>query len=170
MGILASHSSTRRQPRALVVWGTWLISLLMFFSVAGDWDPYYLAMLAPAVAALVGVGVVTLWDDYWNPGWRGLAIAPDACTAEVQRDGTPIFSPIIRTGATGWRPQSFCLVFSRSRKLPSRTPEASVEDQWLSAGRDKRRGSVPSSSPRRSGLPLRSGMAPKPDRRRLVLK
>jgi 4-amino-4-deoxy-L-arabinose transferase-like glycosyltransferase len=54
-----------------VVWGTWLISLLMFFSVAGDWDPYYLAMLAPALAALVGVGVVALWHDYRSPGWRG---------------------------------------------------------------------------------------------------
>jgi 4-amino-4-deoxy-L-arabinose transferase-like glycosyltransferase len=43
----------------------------VFFSVAGDWDPYYLAMLAPAVAALVGVGMVALWDDYRGPGWRG---------------------------------------------------------------------------------------------------
>ena len=60
-----------RQQQALVLWGTWLISLLMFFSVAGDWDPHYLAMLAPAVGALVGVGVVTLWDDYRSPGWRG---------------------------------------------------------------------------------------------------
>jgi 4-amino-4-deoxy-L-arabinose transferase-like glycosyltransferase len=43
----------------------------VFFSVIGDWDPYYLAMLAPAVAVLVGVGVVALWDDYRSPGWRG---------------------------------------------------------------------------------------------------
>jgi 4-amino-4-deoxy-L-arabinose transferase-like glycosyltransferase len=60
-----------RQQQALVLWGTWLISLLMFFSVAGDWDPHYLAMLAPAVAALFGAGVVALWDDYQGPGWRG---------------------------------------------------------------------------------------------------
>ena len=62
---------SRKEDQALVLWGTWLISLVVFFSVAGDWDPYYLAMLAPAVAALVGVGVVALWDDYRNPGWRG---------------------------------------------------------------------------------------------------
>jgi 4-amino-4-deoxy-L-arabinose transferase-like glycosyltransferase len=60
-----------RQQQALVLWGTWLISLVVFFSVAGDWDPHYLAMLAPAVAALVGVGVVALWDDYRSAGWRG---------------------------------------------------------------------------------------------------
>jgi 4-amino-4-deoxy-L-arabinose transferase-like glycosyltransferase len=60
-----------RQQQALVLWGTWLISLVVFFSVAGDWDPHYLAMLAPAVGALVGVGVMALWDDYRSPGWRG---------------------------------------------------------------------------------------------------
>src|SRR5215207_5051280 len=59
------------QHQALVLWGTWLISLVVFFSVVGDWDPYYLAMLAPAVAALVGAGVVALWDDYRGQGWRG---------------------------------------------------------------------------------------------------
>ena len=75
---VASGEGWRRHPRlpigrqgqGLVLWGTWLMTGVAFFSVAGDWDPYYLAMLAPAVAALVGVGVVALWDDYRGPGWR----------------------------------------------------------------------------------------------------
>jgi 4-amino-4-deoxy-L-arabinose transferase-like glycosyltransferase len=62
---------SRKEDQALLLWGTWLISLVVFFSVAGDWDPYYLEMLAPAVAALVGTGVVALWDDYLSPGWVG---------------------------------------------------------------------------------------------------
>src|SRR5215217_4201158 len=62
---------SRKEDQALLLWGTWLISLVVFFSFAGDWDPYYLAMLAPAVAALVGVGVVALWDDYRSQGRRG---------------------------------------------------------------------------------------------------
>jgi len=70
--VVASWQSWKRRPclplnrqqQALVLWGTWFMSLVVFFSVAGDWDPYYLAMLAPAVAALVGVGVVALWHDY----------------------------------------------------------------------------------------------------------
>src|SRR5215217_7803233 len=45
-----SLSILNRQQQALLLWGTWLISLVVFFSFAGDWDPYYLAMLAPAVA------------------------------------------------------------------------------------------------------------------------
>jgi 4-amino-4-deoxy-L-arabinose transferase-like glycosyltransferase len=60
-----------RRDQALVLWGTWLVSGVVFFSVAGDWDPYYLTMLAPAVAALVGAGVVALWDEYRDPGWLG---------------------------------------------------------------------------------------------------
>src|SRR5215208_2168985 len=60
-----------RQQQALLLWGTWFMSLVVFFSVAGDWDPFYLAMLAPAVAALVGAGVMALWDDYRIPGQRG---------------------------------------------------------------------------------------------------
>ena len=61
----------RKEDKALVLWGTWLVSLVVFFSVAGDWDPHYLAMLAPPVAAMAGVGVVALWHDYRSPGWRG---------------------------------------------------------------------------------------------------
>ena len=57
----------------------------MFFSVAGFYHPYYLVMLAPAVAALSGIAVVTLWRDYRRGGWRAwllpLAIA---CVAAVQ--------------------------------------------------------------------------------------
>ena len=76
---LASWQAWRRRPsipicrrdQGLVLWGTWLVTGVAFFSVAGDWDPYYLAMLAPAVAALTGVGMVALWDDYRGPGWRG---------------------------------------------------------------------------------------------------
>jgi 4-amino-4-deoxy-L-arabinose transferase-like glycosyltransferase len=62
---------SRKEDQSLVLWGTWLTSLVVFFSVAGDWDPYYLDMLSPAVAALVGAGAVALWDDYRSPGWRG---------------------------------------------------------------------------------------------------
>jgi 4-amino-4-deoxy-L-arabinose transferase-like glycosyltransferase len=42
-----------------------------FFGVAGMFHHYYLVMLAPAIAALVAIGVTTLWKDYRSPGWRG---------------------------------------------------------------------------------------------------
>ena len=60
-----------RRQQALVLWGTWLLNLLAFFSDAHFFHLYYLSMLAPAIAALVGAGVVTLWQDYVRRGWRG---------------------------------------------------------------------------------------------------
>jgi 4-amino-4-deoxy-L-arabinose transferase-like glycosyltransferase len=59
-----------RRQQALALWGTWFITEWVFFSIAGDWDPHYLAVFAPAVAALVGIGVVALWTAYRSPGWQ----------------------------------------------------------------------------------------------------
>ncbi len=60
-----------RQQQALLLWGMWLLTQVVFFSVAGFWHRYYLVMLSPAIAALVGAGVVALWDDYRHRRWRG---------------------------------------------------------------------------------------------------
>ena len=59
------------QHAALVMWGTWLFTAAAYFSISGYGHRHYLVMLAPAVAALVGIGVVALWKDYRSPGWRG---------------------------------------------------------------------------------------------------
>jgi 4-amino-4-deoxy-L-arabinose transferase-like glycosyltransferase len=47
--------------RQLVLWGVWLAVVAAFFSVAGFFNPYYLITLAPAAAALAGIGAVALW-------------------------------------------------------------------------------------------------------------
>jgi 4-amino-4-deoxy-L-arabinose transferase-like glycosyltransferase len=77
VGLLVAGSQRRlrlplgRRQGALVLWGMWLLTMYGFFSVAGMFHRYYLVMLAPAIAALVGIGVTALWKDYRNPGWRG---------------------------------------------------------------------------------------------------
>jgi 4-amino-4-deoxy-L-arabinose transferase-like glycosyltransferase len=53
----------RREYLALVLWGAWLVTAGVFFSVARFYHLYYLIMLAPAVTALAGIGVVALWND-----------------------------------------------------------------------------------------------------------
>ncbi len=59
---------TRRAPRtdrtraALILWGTWLIITAAVFSFgSGVIHSYYTVALAPAVAALVAIGGLTLW-------------------------------------------------------------------------------------------------------------
>ncbi|HET7035134.1 MAG TPA: glycosyltransferase family 39 protein [Thermomicrobiaceae bacterium] len=59
------------RQRQLVLWGGWLLTGVVFFSVAGFFHSYYLVMLAPPLAALTGAGLVSLWDDYRRGDWRG---------------------------------------------------------------------------------------------------
>ncbi len=65
------HLPLNRQQQALVLWGTWLFTMLVFFSTAHFFHLYYLSMLSPAIAALSGAGVVTMWQNYVHRGWRG---------------------------------------------------------------------------------------------------
>jgi 4-amino-4-deoxy-L-arabinose transferase-like glycosyltransferase len=76
VGLLASWRVRPRLPldrrqAALVLWGMWFLTVATYLSVAEGGHRYYTVMLAPAVAALVGVGVAALWKDYRSPGWRG---------------------------------------------------------------------------------------------------
>lgn len=60
---------TRRRPRtdpartALILWGGWLVVTAAVFSFArGIVHPYYTVALAPAIAALIGIGAELLWQ------------------------------------------------------------------------------------------------------------
>jgi 4-amino-4-deoxy-L-arabinose transferase-like glycosyltransferase len=94
----------RRAPRTdarragYVLWGTWLLTHALVFSfMSGIVHPYYSVILAPAIGALVGAGVVDLW------AWRsrsvvggvvlGAAVAITAILASVLLARTPEFVP-----------------------------------------------------------------------------
>ncbi len=62
--------ATRRAPRtdgrraAVLIWGTWLVVTGLVFSYAqGIIHPYYTVALAPAIGALVGIGVTWAWGQ-----------------------------------------------------------------------------------------------------------
>jgi len=49
--------------KALILWGGWLLTCVVFFSmVSGIFHAYYAIMLAPALGAMVGVGFAQLWS------------------------------------------------------------------------------------------------------------
>jgi 4-amino-4-deoxy-L-arabinose transferase-like glycosyltransferase len=55
--------------KALVLWGGWLLTCLVFFStISGIFHAYYAIMLVPALAAMVGTGFTL----FWNSGSRGM--------------------------------------------------------------------------------------------------
>lgn len=62
------------QHQALTLWGGWLLTGGVFFSMAGFFHEYYLSMLVPALAALVAIGVVTLWRLRERRPWLAIAL------------------------------------------------------------------------------------------------
>jgi len=68
IGVIAVGPRLRRpldaRHAALVLWGGWLLTCVIFFSAAGLFHAYYMIMLAPPLAALIGAGTVALWDLY----------------------------------------------------------------------------------------------------------
>jgi len=94
---------TRRAPRAdalraaALVWGGWLVVTGLTFSLmAGIIHPYYVVVLAPPIAALVGLGGALAWRDRAQLGARLLlagGVAMTAAWAFVLLRRTPSWQP-----------------------------------------------------------------------------
>jgi len=66
----------------LVMWGVWLLTFGLLFSVGGVAHTAYVASLAPAVAALSALGIVVFWRAYQRGGRQAWAL-PIAVAAEL---------------------------------------------------------------------------------------
>jgi 4-amino-4-deoxy-L-arabinose transferase-like glycosyltransferase len=107
VGLAAGLWLTRRAPRtdvrraALVLFGVWaLVHIGIFSSQKGIFHPYYVSALAPAVAALAGIGVVVL-SQQARRSWAGAAllaatIAGTAWLAVTLLGRTADFAPALR--------------------------------------------------------------------------
>jgi 4-amino-4-deoxy-L-arabinose transferase-like glycosyltransferase len=94
---------TRRAPRTdrsralLVVWGGWLlVTALTFSEMKGIFHQYYTVALAPAIAAIVGVGAASLW--------RGRRHLPAALTLAGTVALTAIWSFVLLARSGDWHP------------------------------------------------------------------
>src|SRR3989440_554213 len=65
-----------RKQQSLLLWGMWLLTMGIFFSVATFFHQYYFTVMAPAIAALFGIGVVTMWQDFRRGGGGGVGFPP----------------------------------------------------------------------------------------------
>ncbi|TFV89934.1 glycosyltransferase family 39 protein [Blastococcus sp. CT_GayMR16] len=66
---------TDRRRAALLLWGGWLVVTAAVFSLmAGIFHAYYTVALAPAIAALVGIGGGLLWQRRAS-GWARIVLA-----------------------------------------------------------------------------------------------
>ncbi|QDG61096.1 glycosyltransferase family 39 protein [Pseudarthrobacter sp. NIBRBAC000502771] len=94
---------TRREVRtspgraALILWGGWLLVTAGVFSfMSGIVHPYYSVALAPAIAALIGIGAVELW--------RGRAYWTARIVLAVTVLGTSIWSAVLLGRDAEWLP------------------------------------------------------------------
>jgi len=78
-GIAAwQHGGAGGARRDLLLWAGWALSYGIVFSAAGGlFHAYYLVLLAPALAALAGIGAAALYSSY-RQGGRAALVLPGA--------------------------------------------------------------------------------------------
>ncbi|WP_031408947.1 glycosyltransferase family 39 protein [Geobacillus vulcani] len=111
----------RRQMTAfhqfLLFWFAWLGPMLVFFSIAGFYHRYYLSMLAPAIAVLVGAGGAMLallasserWTRWLFPAALVATYAFEVWTAWQYRSS---FSPVWPLAVGFYGSAMVCLWFA----------------------------------------------------------
>ena len=91
----APRTDSRRA--AYVVWGGWLLATMVTFSfMAGIFHEYYTVALAPAIAAIVGMGVGEAWEH------RGRSIGSVTLAAATAAAATWSFILLSRTDWQNW--------------------------------------------------------------------
>lgn len=103
-GLVAVGRAPRTDPRraALITWGSWLLVTGATFSfMAGIFHAYYTVALAPAIAALVGIGGGLLWQRraaVWARTVLALALAGTGVWSFVLLGRSADFLPWLRWG------------------------------------------------------------------------
>lgn len=60
-----------KRKQALVLWFMWFLPEFVYFSFnTGLFHSYYLTMMAAPIAALTGIGTITMWEMYKEGGWK----------------------------------------------------------------------------------------------------
>ncbi len=95
--------AARRAPRtdplraAVIIWGGWLLVTAAVFSfMNGIVHPYYTVALAPAIAALVGIGGHLLWQNRSRPPWATASAGAVLVTS--------VLACVLLSRSDGWLP------------------------------------------------------------------
>jgi 4-amino-4-deoxy-L-arabinose transferase-like glycosyltransferase len=90
----------RGQRAQALIWLSWLaVTGLVFSFSEGIIHPYYTVALAPAVGALVGIGVVTVWqarEQWWSRIILALTMAITVAWSYHLLDRSPSWQPWLR--------------------------------------------------------------------------
>ncbi len=84
---LAAGDDVWRQRQAILLWGTLLLTQILFFTVADFFHTYYLITLGPPVAAMAAMAIAILWRlrqcSGWGRTWLPLALIVTALAQAV---------------------------------------------------------------------------------------
>ena len=90
---------------ALVLWMTWLLVTALTFSfMAGIFHAYYTVALAPAVAALIGIGATVLWQhrrSYVASGTLALTVTLTSGLSWILLDRSSDYLPWLKWAVAG---------------------------------------------------------------------
>ena len=118
-----------RHLTGLLVWGGWLLVTGLTFSfMAGIFHAYYTVALAPAIAALVGIGASILWENRESPVaslGAAFVIAMTSATSFVLLDRSTDFVPWLKYAVVAFGGAAAFLVVAH-RLLPRRTVVAAI--------------------------------------------
>ena len=110
----------------LLLWGGWLLVTGAVFSfMAGIIHPYYTVALAPAIAALTGIGAVQLWRlraELAGPCRAGAGVVVTAGWSYVLLDRSPGLVPVAAVRDPGPRPGRRGAACWQRRSWPGRRP------------------------------------------------
>ncbi|WP_214410631.1 glycosyltransferase family 39 protein [Sphaerisporangium fuscum] len=101
-GLWLRRGAPRTDPEraGFALWGGWLVVTGLVFSLSqGIIHAYYTVALAPAVAALAGMGAASLWRKRRAPAATvtlAAAVAVTACWAYILLNRTPDWYPALR--------------------------------------------------------------------------
>lgn len=101
-GLLVRGRAARTDAKraALILWGGWLlVTGLVFSFMAGIFHQYYTVALAPAIAALAGIGAQISWRNrsrWWIRVCTALAVGLTTATAWMLLSRTADFVPWLR--------------------------------------------------------------------------
>jgi 4-amino-4-deoxy-L-arabinose transferase-like glycosyltransferase len=87
-GLLLAFRKRIRWPigpdhQVLVLWGGWLATTGVFFSVAGFFHEYYLSTMGPPLAALEGIGAAGLWQLHKQRPWLAFSLLSAGAVATL---------------------------------------------------------------------------------------
>lgn len=95
-----ANSEIRRKRRAnILLWGGSVITMFTYFSIAQFFHPYYISVMAPFLAALVGIGLTEMWKLYKTKGFVGfllpLALAATGAVQILMLRSYPSYSGVL---------------------------------------------------------------------------